>query len=203
MLPEKWNKLCLYASVIDEQNSMQTGEMFFYYFPSGILRKKQINVYEVPERFGIDENQYIRFANSLYNTIKKLKKVCVQHGERPWSNITIIIEKHKYKAIYGYEDLTACEFDSTEMKTIWVYENLSEPYESFSKSERETILRYKQSNKTEKDVFELPLYNKGMNSKLYKVKTLEDNVKFVREEKMQEIEEIKTHIPKSQILNMK
>ena len=89
------------------------------------------------------------------------------------------------------------------MKTIWVYENLSEPYESFSKSERETILRYKQSNKTEKDVFELPLYNKGMNSKLYKVKTLEDNVKFVREEKMQEIEEIKTHIPKSQILNMK
>ncbi len=98
MLPEKWNKLCLYASVIDEQNSMQTGEMFFYYFPSGILRKKQINVYEVPERFGIDENQYIRFANSLYNTIKKLKKVCVQHGERPWSNITIIIEKQKYKA---------------------------------------------------------------------------------------------------------
>lgn len=203
MLPEKWNKLCLYASAIEGLNAIQTGEMFFYYFPSGILRKKPINVYEVPAKFGIDESQYIRLANSLYNSIKKLKKVCIDHGEKPWTNITIIIENQRYKAIYGYENLMSGEFDSEELKTIWAYENLNEPFESFGRYDRDVILRYKQSKKSKKEVFELPLYNKGMNKKLYKIKTLDDSLDFVKEEEIKEMERIRTHIPKSQILNMK
>lgn len=39
MIPEKWNKIFLYASVIDGRNSLETGEMYFYYIPKGILKE--------------------------------------------------------------------------------------------------------------------------------------------------------------------
>lgn len=203
MLPEKWEKLCLYASAIDQPNCLQTGEMFFYYFPKGVLRKRPINVYEVPARFGIDEDQYIKLANDLYNEIKKLRKLSIQYGEKPWSNITIIIEKQRYRVIYGYEDLTLAEFDGKTMKTVWAYKNLNEPYESFNRNDRILIDRYETAVRPRQNSFELPLYNKEINKNLYKTRTLEDSLEFVTEAKMQEMEFIKNHIPKSQILSLK
>ena len=40
MIPEKWDKVYLYASVLDHYNNIQTGEMFFYYYPKSVLKKK-------------------------------------------------------------------------------------------------------------------------------------------------------------------
>ena len=59
MLPKRYKKVCLYASVIDG-NQVQNGEMFFYYFPSGILKKNQINVYQIPKIFDFEEEQYAK-----------------------------------------------------------------------------------------------------------------------------------------------
>lgn len=105
MLPENWDRLYLYASIIEQPNQENTGEMFLYYFPKGILKKRPINIYEVPNKFGIDEQQYLSLADGLYNSIKKLRKICIENKERSWSNITVIIENQKFKIIYGYEDL--------------------------------------------------------------------------------------------------
>ena len=55
MIPEKWDKVYLYASIIDHFNNLQTGEMFLFYFPKGLLKKRPVNVYGVPEKFNIDE----------------------------------------------------------------------------------------------------------------------------------------------------
>ncbi len=79
MLPEKWDRLYLYASIIDHFNSLQTGEMFFFYYPKGVLKKRPINVYEVPMKFNIDENQYFRLADELYASIKKLRLECIEN----------------------------------------------------------------------------------------------------------------------------
>ena len=84
----------------------------------------------MPVRFGIDENQYINLADNLYAEIKKLRNLSIENGEKPWSNITIIIEKQRYRVIYGYEDLTLGEFDGNTMKAVWAYKNLEEPYAS-------------------------------------------------------------------------
>ena len=67
MIPEKWDKIYLYASVIENMNSIETGEMFFYYFPKGILKKNPINVYEIPEKFNIEESLYIFLLFALYS----------------------------------------------------------------------------------------------------------------------------------------
>ena len=104
MIPEKWDKIYLYASIIDHFNNLQTGEMFFFYYPKGLLKKKAVNVYEVPAKFNIDEKQYLKLADELYKSIKKLRNECIENNEKQWSNITITIEKQKYKAEYGYEE---------------------------------------------------------------------------------------------------
>lgn len=105
MLPEHWEKVCLYASIIEQPNEEITGEMFFYYFPKGILKKRPINVYEVPKKFGIDENQYLHLADNLYKSIKILRDICIKNHEKPWSNITIIIGSQNFRVIYEYDDL--------------------------------------------------------------------------------------------------
>ena len=51
---EKWDKIYLYASVSEQILNIETGELFFYYFPKGILKKNPVNVYEITSRFNLD-----------------------------------------------------------------------------------------------------------------------------------------------------
>ncbi len=203
MLPEKWNSLYLYASVIDILGGNETGEMFFYYFPKGILRKKPVNVYQIPAKFDIDEERYFEFANDLYNEIKKLREVHIENKEEAWSNITIVIEDLKYKAIYGYDDLNSEEFNIEERRLIWLYKYLRIPYAGFNKKEKEIIDRYEKSKKSRETIFELPIYIKQMNKNIENIKDLEKKSEYVTEDKIEEMEFKKTHLPKSQILSIK
>lgn len=203
MLPEKWDRLYLYASVIEKDGQFQTGEMFFYYFPKGILKKKPVNVYEIPGKFNIDEAEYSKHTDELYTTIKKLKDTCVKNNERPWTNVTIAIEGLKYRAIYGYEDLVSSELDSTERRAIWRYRYLKIPYESLNRKEKQAVERYEKGTKERETIYELPLYTKPQNKNLETITDMERKFEFVTEEKIEEMEEKEftiTHVPKSQIL---
>ncbi len=171
MLPEKWDRLYLYASVMDHFNDLQTGEMFFFYYPKSVLKKKPVNVYEVPTKFNIDEKQYFRLADELYASIKKLRNECISNHEKPWTNMTISIEKLTYKVEYGYENLNVSEFDTNARHLIWGYKYLKTPYESFNKREREIIDRYERSKKEPVKVFELPLYTREVSKRFRHNKT--------------------------------
>lgn len=203
MLPEKWDRLYLYASVIEHFNDLQTGEMFFFYYPKGLLKKRPVNVYEVPAKFNIDERQYFALADDLYNSIKRLRKECIANHDKPWSNMTVSIEKLKYKVEYGYEDLNSSEFNSSARHLIWGYKYLQTPYESLNKKERDIIDRYEKSRKEYTTTFELPLYTKEVSKEIDIIRQTEKNLKFVTEETIEEMEFKRTYVPKSQILNMK
>ena len=43
IIPEKWESIYLYASIMDVPNKRPVGEMYFYYFPKGIIKKKPVN----------------------------------------------------------------------------------------------------------------------------------------------------------------
>ena len=73
MIPEKWEKICLYASIMEQVNNLQTGEMFFYYYPTGLLKKNPINVYEITNKFNIDEKEY----TDCYAAIHSYRNVSV------------------------------------------------------------------------------------------------------------------------------
>ena len=199
MIPEKWDRLYLYASVIDHFNNLQTGEMFFYYYPKGVLKKRPVNVYEVPIKFNIDEKQYFRLADDLYEAIKRLRVECINNKEKPWTSITISMEKTRYKAEYEYEELSYDEVAINERHVIWSFKYLNMPYESFNRKERETINKYL-NEKREINTFEAPLYTKEIGKKLEEISSIEKKMSFVTEKKIEEMEYVKTHIPKSQIL---
>ena len=165
MIPEKWDKLYLYSSVIDMPDGQQTGELYFYYIPKGILKKKPVNVYEIPNKFNLEEDEYIRLVKVLYNKIKLLRDEFkkTETGSL-WSNITIIIENLKFKVEYNYEDLVGSDFNSYERHVIWRYNYLGIGGAQVSKKEKEILDRYILGAKTlsRKEHYEAGIYIKDV-----------------------------------------
>lgn len=160
MLPEKWESIYLYASVI-QHAKLQTGEMFFYYIPKGVLRKNPVNVYEVPSRFNIEENDYLKLADNLYNKIKELRAEMISEGERPWSNLTISVERNAFKVEFRYENLSNSSFSSYDRHLAWQYEYLNKPLNSYNRKDRKIVeqyLRQKDLIADEVSIYEEPLY---------------------------------------------
>ena len=150
MIPEKWDSLYLYSSVLDEKDSDgKTGELFFYYIPKGIFRKKPVNVYEIPSKFNIDENQYFKLVQLLYEKIKELRKEFQKsEGEEIWTNLTMSIHDLKFKVEYDYTDLNHSVFSSYERHVIWRYEKLGIGEEQVSKKDKEILKRYQLGART-------------------------------------------------------
>ena len=135
MIPEKWNKIFLYASVIDGRNSLETGEMYFYYIPKGILKREPINVYEVPNKFNLDENSYFKMADDLYGIIKKLRKEYIAINGALWTNIVISIADYTFKVEYGFENLATSPYSNYDRHLVFRYKYLKTGLNSYSKRE--------------------------------------------------------------------
>lgn len=168
LIPEKWDRVYLYASIIERMQNLETGELYFYYFPKGILKKNPINVYEIPARFNLAEEEYIQLVEKLYHTIKELRNVYKENNKKLWSNVTIKLEKLKFEVEFHYENLTNSNYSNTERHIIWKYKYLDLPIESFNKKERNLIQRYLNEyildlNDTEiytESVYKRPIKNK-------------------------------------------
>lgn len=142
MIPEKWENLYLYASIIDKPNEKSTGELFFYYIPKSILKKNPVNVYEIPSKFNIDEDQYGKLVEILYDSIKELRKEFKNSNQELWSNITILIKGTRFGIEYGYEDLNNDGLTSYERHIIWRYKYLGLSIDYANKEEKEVLKKY-------------------------------------------------------------
>ncbi len=142
LIPEKWDRIYLYASVEEKIKGIETGELFFYYFPKGILKKNPVNVYEVPNKFNLNEDEYIKLVENLYKEIKKLRDVLKKENERLWHSVTIRVEGLKFEIEYNYEQLDSTKYSDTDKHIIWKYINLKLPEEAFSRNERKIIRKY-------------------------------------------------------------
>lgn len=142
MIPEKWESIYLYASVIQRDNDEETGEMFFYYFPQSIIKRNPINVYQIPQKFNLNENEYIKLTKELYELIKLLRYQCQKYDKISWSNITISIENVEFLAEYNCDDLMSLVYSNEERMAIWQYKYLAYPIEKFSKEQRKQIENY-------------------------------------------------------------
>lgn len=178
LIPEKWDSIYLYAAVGNDKN--QKGEMFFYYIPKGIIKKRPINVYEVPQRFNINENQYLEIVQNLYNNIKELKLDFINSGQKPWNSLTLSIANFRFRVEFCYDDLPTSEKQSNEKNVVWRYKYLGIGGE---KKEERKILDYYFSHKVEskKELYETGLY----------LKTENNNIKFDKDEKTQIVEKPK------------
>ena len=142
LIPEKWDRIYLYASVEEKMKGLETGELFFYYFPKGILKKNPVNVYEVPNKFNLNEEEYLKLVEKLYIRIKDIREVFKRQNHRLWSSVTIRIEGLKFEIEYNYEDLTSTKFSSEDRHIVWKYYNLMLPDEVFTRKEMKIIRSY-------------------------------------------------------------
>ena len=165
MIPEKWDSLYLYASVMEGQK--ETGEMFFYYIPKGIFKKKPVNVYEIPSKFNIDESEYVKLVDNLYAKIKDLRQEFkkLELGET-WSNVTIIIHNARFMVEYDYEDLKDNPLSSYERHVIWRCKYLGISFEQLNKEEKDILRKYASGPKVLARVerYEAGIYIKDLNN---------------------------------------
>lgn len=180
IIPEKWDRIYLYASIIEKVNHIETGEMFFYYYPKGLLKKNPINVYEVPYKFNIEEESYIKLVDKLYDTIKLLRKEFEKAEEKIWSNLTISIENLKFHVEYDYENLFLSNYTNYDRHIIWQYKYLNLPIEKLVKKDREMLegflLQEKNVNREIKEYTEVMYKNKIHNIIEYNREETENEV---------------------------
>ena len=172
LIPEKWEEIYLYASVYKEEHNSQSGELFFYYLPKGIIKRKFINVYEVPKRFNINEEQYLKIVSELFTCIKSLRQDFIDTEQEIWTNVTISIANFKFKVEYNYKDLPITDREIFERNVIWKYKYLK--IGGDSKEESKILDQYfsiiQPSNKS---IYETGLY----------VKTENNNIGFDKDDK--------------------
>lgn len=170
MIPEKWDAIYLYASIVEEPFQKPFGEMYFYYLPKGLLKRKAVNVYEIPGLFNIDEESYNGIIQALYTDIRNLRNIHREVKEELWTNITISIENSQFKVEYGFEDLGRnAEFNPYERHIIWRYKYLKDKTEFSSKEEKEIIQRYLDSDlilfeKTTNEVYVEGIYKQQVSN---------------------------------------
>lgn len=193
MIPEKWSKLYLYASILEQVHGMPIGEMYFYYFPKGILKKKAINVYEIPSRFNIDEEVYSKLINDLYLSIKQLREECILSNLKAWTNLTIAIEGFKFSVEYRYDDLAKSEYSNMERHIIWKYRYVQKDINTYTKKERLLLMNYmRKKEKVKVETYSEGIYQNGKRNIIGY-----DTKKYVKHEEPKE--EI---VEKNQILNV-
>lgn len=178
MIPEKWDAIYLYASIIEEPFKKPVGEMYFYYLPRGILKRKPVNVYQIPGMFNIDEESYNAIIQKLYSDIKGLRDVHRNIKPDLWTNLTISIRNCQFKIEYGYEDLRQnVEFSPYERHIIWRYKYLGIDPELQTKEEKNIIDRYLNSTtiqleKENNDVYLEGVYRQPVHNIIDYEKTL-------------------------------
>lgn len=203
MIPEKWNKVYLYSSILERQNNLKTGELYFYYIPSGILKKNPVNVYEIPNKFSINEDTYLKQVDKLYSEIKKLQKAFIESGEEKWKGVIISIADFKFNVEYFYDDFGNSKFTSYEKHLIFRYRYLEYPITSFNKNERNVINRYINEvrfNKPRKKVYSEVMYE--MPFKTIEIGSKNSNIQYVKEDDerlllLEDKKEFKSQILKS------
>ena len=140
IVPGKWDELYLYASIIERLGKVQTGEMYFYFMPKGILKRKFINVYEVPSKYDIEEEEYLKLVELLYESIKDLRDEFAKTNQTIWSNMTISIKNSRFKIEFNYDKLMGNQDSYYDHHIYWRQKYLH--IEPHNKKERQAIEEY-------------------------------------------------------------
>ena len=160
-VPGKWEELYLYASIIDRLGTVQTGEMYFYFLPKGLLKRKFINVYEVPSKYDIEEEEYMKLVKLLYEQIKLLREEFEKENQKVWSNITISIKNNRFKVEYNYDNLLGVQDEYYDHHIFWRNKYLHiEPHGRKEKDAIEQYLKNRQFSKKKDEEYDMGLYQK-------------------------------------------
>lgn len=142
MIPEEFHSIYLYCSITEQLEGKPIGEMYFYYFPKGLLKRNPVNVYEIPDKFNIDDEKYSRLINDLYQSFLELRLQFTLSNQDVWTNLTMKIENLNFTVEYDYQDLTLSEYSNYERHIIWRYKYIQKDINTYGKKEKALLMRY-------------------------------------------------------------
>ena len=160
--------------------------MFFYYIPKAIIKKKPVNVYEVPKKFNINETEYLKTVDILYQTIKDLREDFKDTEQKLWISIVHNI----FKVEFNYDKISEEEYSSYVRHVIWRYKYLHLGGEI--KEERKILDRYlNQSDnpKEEKETYQTGIYIKSSNNAVGYDREVKAAIEKQEEQKQRAIEQ--------------
>ena len=161
IVPGKWDELYLYASIIERLGKVQTGEMYFYFMPKGILKRKFINVYEVPSKYDIEEEEYLKLVELLYESIKDLRDEFAKSNQTIWSNMTISIKNSRFKIEFNYDKLIGNQDSYYDHHIYWRSKYLNiEPHNKKERQAFESYLANRKSSRKKDEEYDTGIYLK-------------------------------------------
>ena len=165
LIPEKWESIYLYASVIDTFDDVETWEMYFYYMPSGFIKKNPVCVYEIANKFNLDEKEYLNLVDNFGKIIKRMHKVYKETYDKSWSNMVISIKDSQFLIEYNFDDLIKSGHTSHDRHVIFKYKYLNLPLQSFPKRDKKVLIKYLEDEQYQSDVCEryFEFMSKGIN----------------------------------------
>ena len=111
LIPEEWAKVHLYAEGWEGYSTE-----YFYYEPTS--GETPVLSFEIPERFGLDEEDFEDREDQLRKLALSLQQMFIEQGQDPWSNMTFVLEPSgKFYIEYGYEDMS--EVDPGKQREAW------------------------------------------------------------------------------------
>ncbi|MDP4181970.1 MAG: DUF600 family protein [Bacillota bacterium] len=115
MIPDKWNKLYLYAEV-----SKDSGCVYFDF--ESATKQKFIYSLDIPEIYNIDENEFNKLERGLLNLFESLHTEFEKKTPQTWTNLTMYLDNFgKFKMDYSYDEVS---FTPHEQRVIWKYKVL-------------------------------------------------------------------------------
>lgn len=195
MIPESWKTVFLHTSIIDIPNQIPKGELFVYYIPKGILKRKPVNCYEIPSLFDIDEEGYSRLIANLYNIIKNLRDSYRKFRKKKFTTLDIICSNKKFIVKYGFEDLLNSSYSAEERHLIWRYENLQIDLDSLNRKDRRILEDYIQEARVSlpknEEIVETEIYERPAQATVDYERSLTLDEIVARKKEQERIEEKK------------
>jgi uncharacterized protein (TIGR01741 family) len=116
MIPEKWIDIIFYAECSSEHSKIT-----FYYKPT---KSEELIYYtDIRDIFKIDDHVFKFHWRELIGFIEQLHQTFIDHGQEPWTNLTMRFDSNgKFSIDYHYDDFT----DISPIRTLlmWEYQHL-------------------------------------------------------------------------------
>ena len=177
LIPEKWEEIYLYASVIDKLGKIQSGEMYFYFLPKNLFKNRYVNVYEIPDKYNLEEKEYLNMLEPLYDLIKELREEFRKTNQIIWSNITISIKKNRFRIEYNYDNLLSSQELYYQHHIYWRYKYLKiEPHSRKEKNAIDSYMLIEKNRRKKDEMYETGVYLKHLKNKIT-YETLDNEVR--------------------------
>ena len=83
------------------------------------VKRKFINVYEVPNKYNIEEEEYLKLVELLYDEIKELREEFRKTNQKVWSNLTISIKNDRITYTFCYDNLLGGQDEYYDHHIYW------------------------------------------------------------------------------------